>query len=272
MLKVKQLTPEHLLENQHRLDKFLEEELSPLVNGDAWMKEWKQVAQRFQLQKFEHFSAKEILALEWDIEEVQSLVEKAFVVFNSALNFIDLHITIVPALKFPWFENVDEALWTNGFTNGPQNIIVAIPPSPDPDFLQYLITHEAHHAHAKNPIYELGLENFTLEEWYKMEGAAEYFSLSLFPDKRWWKGGFTEEVEKDYWNECKQHLKTTDDRIKGRLCFGDPKQGIPTFAGYSFALKMVTAHVNRYPYRNIKDLFEIEAAVFIENYRLDRSL
>ncbi|MHA6252770.1 DUF2268 domain-containing putative Zn-dependent protease [Oceanobacillus sp. CAU 1775] len=268
MLQVKQLTPQRLLDNQHRLDDFLEEELSFLVSENTWMTEWRQVVGRFQLQKFEHLSSEEILAFNWNEDEIQKLIEKTFTDIESQINFQNLHITIVPALKFPWFENLDNAIWTNGFTNGLENIIIAIPARPDSDFLQYLIAHESHHALIRNPIYDLNLENFTLEEWYKMEGIAEYFSLSLYPDKRWWKDSFTKETEKNYWKVCKEHMKTVDDQVKGRLCFGDASQGIPTFAGYSFAYNMVAAYVKSNPIGNINDLFEVEASAFIENYRL----
>ncbi|MCM3667233.1 DUF2268 domain-containing protein [Mesobacillus subterraneus] len=62
-----------------------------------------------------------------------------------------------------------------------------MPPRPGVDFLQYLLAHECHHASPENPIYHLSLSTFNLEEWYKMEGTAEYFALFLYPDKRWWK-------------------------------------------------------------------------------------
>src|SRR5690606_8261364 len=104
-----------------------------------------------------------------------------------------------------------QSLWLNGFTNGPGNILLAIPPKPDIDYFQYLLAHELHHATPENPIYQLTLETFTLEEWYKMEGAAEYFSLSLYPDKRWWRDNLPLEVEESYWKQCQEHLKVADD-------------------------------------------------------------
>lgn len=76
---------------------------------------------------------------------------------------------LVPALLFSYFQEQPQSLWTNAFTNGPGNVIMAAPPHPDIDFLQYLLAHECHHASPENPIYNLTLSTFTLEEWYKME-------------------------------------------------------------------------------------------------------
>lgn len=82
---------------------------------------------------------------------------------------MEIRITLVPALLFSYFQEQPQSLWTNAFTNGPGNVIMAAPPHPDIDFLQYLLAHECHHASQENPIYNLTLSTFTLEEWYKME-------------------------------------------------------------------------------------------------------
>lgn len=267
MLKIKQITPIEILSNKHRLDDFLQEHLRILVNKDSWMMDWEQLVQRFQLFKFKDLSNEEILTYEWDRNQIQNLVEKTFITVNKYLTFNDVRITVLPALPFPWFQNYDRSLWTNGFTNSPGNIIIAIPPQPDFEFLQYLLAHETHHASPENPIYKLALETFTLEEWYKMEGTAEFFGLSLYPDKRWWKDNFTDEVEVAYWSECKEFLKTADDKIKGRLCFGNPKKGIPYFAGYCFALNIVSNYVKTNPVSEIRDLFFVEPSKFIESYK-----
>ncbi|WP_268809835.1 DUF2268 domain-containing putative Zn-dependent protease, partial [Planococcus sp. CAU13] len=72
-----------------------------------------------------------------------------------------------------------------------------------------------------------------------MEGTAEFFSLNLYEDKRWWKDDFTKTIELDYWHQAKREIDTTDDEIKGKFCFGDPKNGTPFMAGYAFAYEMV---------------------------------
>ncbi|MEK4069927.1 DUF2268 domain-containing putative Zn-dependent protease [Peribacillus sp. FSL R5-0717] len=267
MLEIKQITPSEILSNQHRLDEFLKGKLRNLVNKNYWMTEWEQIAQRFQLFKLKDLSNEEILSYEWDKNYIDEVVEQTFLTVSKHLKFDEIKVTILPALPFPWFQNYDQAIWTNGFTNSPGNIIIAIPPQPDLDFLQYLLAHETHHASPENPIYNLTLDTFTLEEWYKMEGTAEFFSLSLYPDKRWWKDSFTEAVEFAYWSECKEFLKTADDKIKGRLCFGNPKKGIPYFAGYSFALNIVSNYVKTNPVSDIRDLFFVEPSKFIESYK-----
>lgn len=98
-----------------------------------------------------------------------------------------------------------------------------------------------------------------------MEGMAEYFSLSLYPDKRWWKGNLEGEEEQRYWQKCQGFLKTADDAVKNPLCFGNPDKGIPFFAGYSFALKLVSEYVKAKPIRDFRDLFDVEPSALIKN-------
>lgn len=266
MLTIKQITPEKIFANKRRLDVFLEEELSNLVDKDSWLTNWETLAQRFQLLKFKEMPAEENEKLQWDTAYIESVIEMTVQHINQYLNLSELHITVVPALPFSFFREQPQSLWSNAFTNGPSNIIIAIPPKPDIEFLQYLLAHESHHACPENPIYQLTMDTFTLEEWYKMEGAAEYFSLSLYPDKRWWRNNFSTEVEKKYWNECKNHLQSVDDHIKGPLCFGNQQKGIPIFAGYSFALKLVSNYATSKAVDKIDELFTVEPSEFIEHY------
>lgn len=269
MLKIKQITPVDILLNVNHLDDYLKEQLRDFANEDSWMTKWEHLVQRFQLYKFKDLSKEEILAYAWDQNQIKDLVEETMLNVGQYLKIDDINITILPALPFPWFQNFDQSIWTNGFTNGPGNIIIAIPQKPDVDFLQYMLAHESHHASSDNPIYNLTLNTFTLEEWYKMEGTAEFFSLSLYPDKRWWKDTFTDEVETAYWTEAKDYLKTVDEKIKSRLCFGSPKDGIPFFSGYSFALKVVSNYVKRNPVKEIKELFAVSPSQFIDSYKSD---
>jgi len=274
MLKIKQITPAKLLANKDCLEEFLKKELADSITEESWMNDWKQLAQRFQLFKFKELPESEITKLQWDTDHVQSVVEETFYHVDQYLSFNDMHITILPALPFPFHHEHPQPLWTNAFTNGPEHILIAIPPQPDMDFFQYLLAHESHHASPENPIYNLSLYTFTLEEWYKMEGTAEYFSLSLYPDKRWWKDNFPTDVETNYWDQCKEHLKSTDDNLKSQLCFGSEKRVIPVFAGYSFALNLVSNYVSskNKDISDIRELFTIEPSEFIEYYKLNLNL
>ncbi|MBR7552979.1 DUF2268 domain-containing putative Zn-dependent protease [Allobacillus sp. GCM10007491] len=271
MLEIKQITPLELIANNSQLDEFLRKNLSDLITSNTWMDEWIQLAQRFQLLKFKKMSAKDIKGLQWDTEHVMSVIKETFLHVSQYLTFNEVRVTVVPALPFPFFKDQPQSLWTNAYTNGPGNIIIAIPPEPDIEFFQYLLAHEFHHATPENPIYQLSLDTFTLEEWYKMEGTAEYFSLSLYPDKRWWKNNFPIEIESRYWNECKDHLKSTDDQIKTPLCFGSQKKQIPVFSGYSFALKLVSKYLLTNKIDDMRDLFNVEASSFIDCYMRNSS-
>lgn len=267
MLVIKQITPAKLLANKKHLDEFLKDELSDLITEDSWMTKWEHLAQRFQLYKFKELPEVEIEKLQWDTDQIKSVIEETIYNVKRYLPFNEMHVTVVPALPLSFFQDQPQSLWSNAFTNGPGNILIAIPPNPDIDFFQYLLSHESHHASPENPIYNLTLNTFTLEEWYKMEGTAEYFSLSLYPDKRWWKNNLPLKEEKRYWNECKEHLKSTEDNIKSPLCFGSKKNQIPVFAGYSFALKIVSNYASTNKIKDIRELFEVEPSRFVEYYK-----
>ncbi|MFS0688812.1 DUF2268 domain-containing putative Zn-dependent protease [Sporosarcina sp. 179-K 8C2 HS] len=272
MVHVKQITPAKLLLNRNSLEEYLKEEFSELVSENTWITEWEQLVQRFQLFKFKELSETEIKSIEWNSDEIERIVHKTFQNVSQYLPFKEMRITVVPALLLPYFQEQPQSLWTNAFTNGPGNVIIAIPPRPDIDFLQYLLAHECHHASSENPIYHLSLSTFTLEQWYKMEGTAEYFALSLYPDKRWWKDNLPTELETRYWKECKDHLKSTDDTLKGSLCFGSRKKGIPVFAGYSFALKVVSNYVSTNHLKDVRELFSVEPSVLLECYANKHSI
>jgi hypothetical protein len=183
------------------------------------MQDWDQLARRFQLLKFEPLSEPEIHSYSWNQEQIASIIHETIENVEKYLHFQHLNITIVPALPFPWFQKYDQSLWTNGYAVGATTIVLAIPPDPDPFFLRYMLAHEMHHAFPENPIYYLTLDTFTLADWYKMEGGAEYFSLSLYDDKRWWKDDFTEEAEQAYQEIAQKNIGTTNDRLKSKMCF-----------------------------------------------------
>lgn len=267
MLEIKQITPSDLRENQQNLNEYLKSEFTQLVSSKTWMTMDEHLIKRFQLQKFMNLTEDEFSDFQWDTRYVNELAVNTFRHVSQYLSFDHVRLTIVPSLPFPFFKDRPKPLWIHAFTNGPGNIVIAIPAHPDDDFFQYLLAHELHHASPQNPIYSLTLNSFTLEEWYKMEGTAEFFSLSLFPDKRWWKENLPAELEKDYWNKIKEHLKTTDDHIKSTLCFGNTDKGVPVFAGYSFALKVVSQYVKTHQVEDIDELFLVKASDLMECYK-----
>ncbi|MCM3721049.1 DUF2268 domain-containing putative Zn-dependent protease [Solibacillus isronensis] len=268
-MKIIQLTPQLLNENKHNSHIFLNNMIHPTINSKSWMNQWQDIVSRFQLFKFLDLPIEDILAHSWNEEFIEQVVNETVQLVKQHIELDDnLQITIVPALPFPWFSNIDQSIWTNGFTNSSQSIWIAIPADPDILFLRYLLAHELHHAAPQNPIYKLTLDQFPLKDWYKMEGTAEYFSLQLFEDKRWWKESFTLEVEEHYIAEAKRFLNTNDDSIKGPLCFGSIKQQIPYMAGYSFAYNAVMDYIKRYPIENLNQLFEIDSEELVMTYKL----
>lgn len=268
-MEILQLTPELLLKNKNNPELYLSNIIEATITPNSWMTEWKDIALRFQLSKFLDLSTEEILSYSWDNEIIQKVVSETVQIVKEYIELDDnLHISIVPALPFPWFTNLEQSLWINGFTNSTQSIWIAIPPNPDISFLRYLVAHELHHASPENPIYQLTVDHFPLKDWYKMEGTAEYFSLQLFEDKRWWKESFTLEVEERYISEAKSFLHSVDDNVKGPLCFGYLKKHIPYLAGYSFAYNAVKDYLIRNPIEHLNQLFEIDAEEIVLSYNL----
>ncbi|MEK4130271.1 DUF2268 domain-containing putative Zn-dependent protease [Solibacillus sp. FSL W8-0474] len=268
-MKILQLTPELLLKNKNNPELYLSNIIEATITPNSWMTEWKDIALRFQLFKFLDLSTEEILSYSWDKEKTQEVVRETVQIVKEYIELDEqLQISIVPALPFPWFKNLEQSVWINGFTNSKKSIWIAIPPNPDISFLRYLLAHELHHASPENPIYQLTVDHFPLKDWYKMEGTAEYFSLQLFEDKRWWKDSFTLEVEERYISEAKSLLHSTDDKVKGPLCFGDLKKHIPYLAGYSFAYNAVKDYLIRNPIEHLNQLFEIDAEELLLSYNL----
>mgnify|MGYP001165964780 FL=1 len=267
MLEINQISPDKIIQHKAHLEDFLKDELTATITNKSWMTEWKMLARRFQLLKFKEMNNEDIRQYEWDPVEIESIIRETISEVRRHIPIDNLQITIVPAIEFQHFKYQPQSLWTNAFTNSPGRIVIAVPPRPDKDFLQYLLAHETHHAYPENPIYRLTLEQFSLIEWFKMEGTAEYFSLSLYPDKRWWRDNLPPEVEKSYWEQVKNYLYTTDDQLKSQLCFGSKEKGIPIFAGYSFALQLVNEFVQKNGLHRMVDLYDITTEELIANYR-----
>lgn len=268
-MKIMQLTPQLLLKDKNNPKRYLHKMIEATITPNSWMKEGRDIALRFQLEKFLELSTEEIRSHSWDEQLIHQVVSETVEVVKEYIELDDtLQITIVPALPFPWFKNLEQSIWINGFTNSSQSIWIAIPPNPDIPFLRYLLAHELHHAAPQNPIYQLKVDHFPLKDWYKMEGTAEYFSLQIFEDKRWWKESLTSEVEERYISEAKRFLHTIDDNVKGPLCFGSLKNNIPYMAGYSFAYNAVKDYLKRYPIEHLNQLFELDAEELVLSYNL----
>lgn len=263
---INQLTPQILLHNKTNIYQFLSSQFTPLINHQSWMKDWEQIASRFSLLKFVQMNEQEATAYQWDEERVKRIIGEAVSEVRKHIPLEDVTITVMPAMPFPWFKKLDRSMWVNGFTNSPLDVQIAMPPNPDEQFLKYLIAHELHHASPINPIYQLKLEAFTLADWYKMEGTAEFFSLQLYEDKRWWKDDFDSETEAVYWEQAKNEIETTDEKVKGKLCFGDKSNGIPFMAGYACAYEIVKSYVKQHPVKEITDLYKIKVIDMIQVY------
>lgn len=266
MLIIKQITPIEIYQNRERFPDYVSEQLSTLITGRVWMTDLEQIVHRFQLHKITKMTQEDILTYHWNTERVDEIIRETFDEVNKHLPFDSVSFTVFPALFYPWFKQHDRSIWTNGFTNGPNSIQIAVPPNPDEVFLRYMVAHELHHATPINPIYNLTADNFSLSEWFKMEGGAELFALSLYEDKRWWKDEFTSEVEDMYKQSMKTHLDSVDAKIKNRFCFGDPKNGIPYLAGYAFSYNVFRNFSERNPKLTYREFLEVDSSRIIQEY------
>ncbi|MGP4071158.1 DUF2268 domain-containing putative Zn-dependent protease [Piscibacillus sp. B03] len=266
MWKIDQLPPKELLKHQSDLNSYLYKRIDPLITSQSWMQDWNHIVRRFKLLEFQSMSQNEIMNHSWDYDVIENALDEALTIANKHIPLENTTIMVVPARPFKWFESFNRSMWSNAFTLGPNTIIVAVPPQPNIEFLKYLITHEAHHACHLNPIYELSLDDFTLADWFKMEGTAEYFSLSFYKDLRWWKNNLNQKVH-DYWLIVKPYLKTTDDLIKSKLCFGDSVQHVPVFAGYCFAYELVKRYAKANNVNQMLDLYSVTSDELIHTYK-----
>lgn len=125
LIKVNQITPREIYKNKGNLDNYYFENISKLVDQTTWVKEWEHIARRFRLFKFKDLSKEEIYSYQWDTEKVNKVIYDTVNEVRKHFVFDDIVVTVFPALPFPWFEKYDQSIWTNGFTNGPNNIQIA---------------------------------------------------------------------------------------------------------------------------------------------------
>ena len=255
----------HLKTIQSLTPDELQQVVATTITPTSWMTDASMLIRRFQLTKL--YSIENVAHYNWDVAVLQKITEDTIATVAKSIPLHEhLSITLVPALPFPWFDGVDISLTTNGFTNSPTSIWIAIPPNVDLDFYQYLLAHELHHASPINPIYSLTNENFPLKEWWKMEGCAEYFSLQHFRDKRWWTAAYTAEVERRYMQRIRPAFNCVDPAVKGSLTFGAPNEQLPYMIGYSFAYVAIKHYVTTHPLPSLAALFDLNSDVVFNDY------
>lgn len=248
-LDVYQLTSGVILKHQDNLEEVYDQVFTPHTEGQVWMSTSNMLMRRFGLHKFKDFDKESISNYEWDENRINKIAEHCFKQVRNHLNIDHVNITFVPAIRlpFPWFDTVEKDKWTNGFCNGPGNIIVAIPAEPDEEYLLSMLAHEMHHACKDNPIYKIPYDQFTLSDTIVMEGSAEYFSQLLFHKERYWFKEFTPDIEQNYWKQVSSLLNSTDEKLKMKYSFGYQAENIPTFAAYSFGYRVFQEYMKKYP-------------------------
>jgi hypothetical protein len=136
MIHVKQVTPLEIYEENEYLLDYFNDNMSNLITGKVWMTEMKDIVNRFRLLNLKDMSKEEIHSYSWDTERVNTIIHETFNEVSRYFPYDEVSITVFPALPFHWLEKHDRSIWTNGFTNGPNNVQIAVPPNPDEEFSQ----------------------------------------------------------------------------------------------------------------------------------------
>lgn len=107
-MKIIQLTPQLLNENKYNSHIYLNNIILPTINSNSWMNQWQDIVSRFQLFKFLDLPTEDILAHSWNEEFIEQVVNETVQLVKQHIELDDnLQITVVPALPFPWFSNID---------------------------------------------------------------------------------------------------------------------------------------------------------------------
>ncbi|WP_214482134.1 DUF2268 domain-containing putative Zn-dependent protease [Bacillus sp. SM2101] len=210
--------------------------------------------------KLQTLTREELVALQWNEGLIEAVIQNVMSLVSKYIYVENLEITVVPALAKP--HHIPQSLCIFAYINHHGNILIFVPPNPDLDYLKYVLAHQAFYSSPQSPVNQLnGI--FTLADWFKLEGAAQYFSLSFFEDKRWWADYTIDEGR--YWASVKGLLQSTDVQLNRKFYFGFYDDDIPTYTGQAFAYNIVMSYVKRYPINSFTELFNIDVQHLFKN-------
>lgn len=151
-----------------------------------------------------------------------------------------------------------------GLTAGSGKIMLKI--SVDADWarmLPYALTHELHHSYWASHDFDPG-KPFTLADYLVFEGRADYFAHSLYPDTLApWDQALTDRQFTALWSRLRGDMDSTDFAMMRAVMFGDPRQHIPQWAGYSIGYRLVTQRMQRKPAMDIQAMTASPASAFL---------
>ena len=156
------------------------------------------------------------------------------------------------------------------------NMIISINPLAESydKWIPYVFAHEYHHNLWGHHWYVVqggkGLEGTFLETMI-IEGQADLFAMSLFPDlEPQWNQSFDKEIEKVLWDRVKIILNSTDSETHEKYMFGSEKENLPWCMGYSFGQIIVEDYMKKHPNVSFSNLVEIPAKQIFEASRFSR--
>lgn len=151
-----------------------------------------------------------------------------------------------------------------GLTAGSGKIMLKV--SVDADWarmLPYALTHELHHSYWASHDFDPA-KPFTLLDYLVFEGRADYFAHSLYPDTLApWDEALTDHQFKALWPQLRGDMDSTDSATMRAVMFGDLRQQIPRWAGYSMGYRLVTQRMRRKPTMDIAAMTAAPASAFL---------
>ncbi|MDX8365740.1 DUF2268 domain-containing putative Zn-dependent protease [Cytobacillus sp. IB215665] len=262
MVSITQFAPHSLIEKKGCLANFFRDHDFNFEFIEESSKGSRSLIDDTNLHNLHTLTSEELVALQWNEELIETAIQNVMSLVNKYIYVENVEITVVPALTKP--HHIPQSLRIFAYKNHHGNILISVPPNPDIDYLKYVLAHRAFYSSPQNPVNQLK-GNFTLADWFKLEGAAQYFSLSFFEDKRWW--AYDTIDEERYWASVKGLLQSTDVQLNRKIYYGYYDDDVPTYTGQAFAHNTVTSYIEKYPINSFTELFNIDVQHIFEIYK-----
>lgn len=212
------------------------------------------------------FSAKEREALSkrFDQARFEALATAAWRKANATLPQaapLNLCVELVDAHS----EFITKAMHgVTGLTAGSGRIMLKV--SVDADWarmLPYALAHELHHSYWASHDFDPA-KPFSLLDYMVFEGRADYFAHLLYPDTfAPWDEALTDSQFAALWPRLRGDADSTDFAMMRAVMFGDPRQQIPQWAGYSVGYRLVAQRMQLKPAMDIATMTAAPASAFL---------
>lgn len=146
-------------------------------------------------------------------------------------------------------ERLKEVNYVLGFTRVDE-IVLIIDPEFEVENLEYTVAHEYHHS-AYKAMKDSKWD--TLLEQSVLEGKADFFASSLYPDVEVpWTEPLKDPLEAGAWKAFMEE-KDVDAYYTSRFIGGDLKTGIPKWALYRIGSEIMNSYMERHPETSVEE-------------------